>query len=124
MNDLDVLNGFILAMRQQCLDLATISRHTVLELQDFCLSIEETKNFASVVLSSRFLMIHDTRARRQNDVPKLTRRQQLHNPLLDIAELHVETRRDDASLVESAVELDDYLAVAVVVDFFEFADVA
>jgi hypothetical protein len=70
------------------------------------------------------LVVHDASAGGQDDVAELTRWQQLDNPLLKIAELNVVAGRDDASLVETAVELDDDLAATVVVDFFEFADVA
>jgi hypothetical protein len=54
----------------------------------------------------------------------LTRGQELDNPLLEITELDVVAGGDDTGLVETAVELDDNFAAAVVVDFFEFADVA
>ena len=50
--------------------------------------------------------------------------QQLDNPLLEIAELDVIARRNDTSLVEAPVELNNNFAVAVVIDFLEFADVA
>jgi len=38
--------------------------------------------------------------------------------------LDIVARRDDTSLVETAVELDDNLAVSVVIDFLEFTDVS
>lgn len=54
----------------------------------------------------------------------LTRRQELDDPLLEITELDVVSRVDDTGLVQAAVELDDNLAVAVVVDLLELSDVA
>jgi len=76
------------------------------------------------VLSSRLLVVHDTGTGSQDDVAELTRWQELDDPLLEVSELDVVAGGDDAGLVEAAVELDDDFAGAVVVDFFEFADVA
>lgn len=76
------------------------------------------------MLPPGLLVIHDARARGQHNEPELTTREQLDDPLFELRELHVVAGRDDAGLVEAAVELDDDLAVAVVVDFFELADVA
>lgn len=69
-------------------------------------------------------MIHDAGAGGEDDVAELTRRQQLDDPLLEIPKLDIVARRDHTSLVETAVELDDNLAGAVIVNFFELANVA
>ena len=76
------------------------------------------------MLSSGLFVIHDTSTGSQDDVAELTRRQQLDNPLLEVAKLDVVAGRDDTSLVEAAVELNDNLATAVVVDLLEFTNVA
>ena len=73
---------------------------------------------------SGFLMIHDTSAGGENDVAELTRWQQLDHPFLEISELDVVARGDNTSLVETAVELDDYLAIAMVINLLEFTNVA
>lgn len=86
--------------------------------------VEETEDLASNVLSSGLLMVHDTSRGGQDDVTELTRRKQLNDPLLHLLELDVVAGRDAAGLVEAAVELDDNLAVAVVVDLLELSDVA
>lgn len=41
-----------------------------------------------------------------------------------MGDLDVEARRDDSSFVEAAIQLDDYLSSAVVIDNLEFTDVA
>ncbi len=76
------------------------------------------------MLPPRLLMVHNASARREHNVAKLTRGQQLHNPFLKIGDPDIVAGRDDTSLVEAAVELDNDLAAAVVVDLFELADVA
>jgi nitrogen regulatory protein PII len=86
--------------------------------------VEETKNLASNVLPPGLLVVHDTGRGGKDNVTELTRGQQLDNPLLHVAELDVVAGRDDTGLVDAAVELDDDLAVAVVVDLLEFANVA
>jgi hypothetical protein len=76
------------------------------------------------MLSPGLLMVHDASRGGKDNVTELTRRQQLDNPLLQVAELDVVAGRDNARLVDAADELDDDLAVAVVVDLLELADVA
>lgn len=50
--------------------------------------------------------------------------EQVDDPLLEVTELDVVSWGDDTGLVETSVELDDNLAVAVVIDFLELSDVA
>lgn len=86
--------------------------------------VEETNDLASNVLATGFLVVHDTGRGGQDDVTELTGREQLDNPLLEIGETDVVAGRDDTSLVEAAVELDNNLAGAVVIDLLELANVA
>ena len=76
------------------------------------------------MLPPRLLVVHDSSRGSQDNVSKLTRRQQLDDPLLEITHLDVVSWGDDASLVETSVELDDNLAGSVVVDLLELANVA
>jgi hypothetical protein len=69
-------------------------------------------------------MIHDASGSSENNVSELTRREELDDPLLHLSQLYVEARADNTSLVQAPVELDNDLAVAVVIDFLEFAYVA
>jgi hypothetical protein len=85
--------------------------------------IEESNYLACDMLSSCLLMVHDTRTCRQDNVAKLTTWQQLHHPFFQVSELNVVTGRDDTSLIEAAIELDDYFAISMIVHFFEFANV-
>jgi hypothetical protein len=57
-------------------------------------------------------------------VAELSRREDLLAPLLQAADWDVESRRDDAALVESAQELNHDLVGSVVIDQLELADVA
>ena len=96
------------------------------------------------MLSPCLLVIHDASAGGEDDISELTRREKLNNPFLKITELDVVAWANATSLVDSrtklimsgrgdirlvmaldipASELDHDLAVAVVVDFFEFANV-
>ena len=85
--------------------------------------VEKPNDLPRNVLPPCLLVIHDTRRGSQNDIAKLTRRKQLDNPLLHVAQLDVVAGGDDAGFVEAAIELDHDLAAAVVVDFFVLADV-
>lgn len=69
-------------------------------------------------------MVHDTSGGGQDNVTELTSGQQLDNPLLEIGQTDVVAGGDDTSLVETAVQLNDNLARAVVVNLLELANVA
>jgi len=86
--------------------------------------VEKAKNLASDVLSSGLLMVHDTGRGGENDEAELTRRQQSDNPFLKITQLDVIVGANNTGLVETSIELDNYLPRAVVIDLFEFANVA
>jgi len=86
--------------------------------------VEETNDLAGNVLAAGLLVVHDTGRGGQDDVTELTRGKELDNPLLHVAELDVVAGGDDTGLVEAAVELDNDLAVAVVIDLLELANVA
>jgi nitrogen regulatory protein PII len=94
-----------------------VSHHNLTSL------VEETNDLASNVLPPGLLVVEDTGRGGKDDVTELTRRKQLDNPLLEITELDVVAGVDDTGLVETAVELDDDLAVAVVIDLLELANV-
>jgi hypothetical protein len=53
-----------------------------------------------------FLMVHNTSRSCEHDISKLTRRQELHNPLLEIGETDIVSRGDDTSLVKTMNELE------------------
>ncbi len=62
-------------------------------------------DFPSNVLPSSLLMVHNSGRSCQDDIPKLTRRQQLNNPLLKVRYPNVVSRRDDASLVDAVAKI-------------------
>lgn len=76
------------------------------------------------MLTTRLLVVHNSRTRGEHHEAELTRRQQVVHPLLQVLVGHVEARRDDTSLVEAAVQLDDNLARAVIVNDLKLANVA
>lgn len=86
--------------------------------------VEEADDLAGNVLSAGLLVVHDTSRGGQDNVAELTGRQQLDDPLLEVGETDVVAGGDDTSLVETAVQLNDDLAGAVVIDLLELANVA
>ena len=61
--------------------------------------VEEADDLARDVLPPRLLVVHDAGRGGQDDVTELTRRQELDNPLLEVAQLDVVAWADDAGLV-------------------------
>jgi len=86
--------------------------------------VEEADDLARDVLATGLLLVHDAGRGGEDDVAELTGGEKLDNPLLKLVEADVVAGRDDTALVEAAVELDDNLAGAVVVDLLELANVA
>lgn len=76
------------------------------------------------MLAASLLVVHDTSGGGQDDVTELTGGEELSGPLLEVTELNGVTGVDDTALVQAAVELDDDLAGAVVVNLLELANVA
>ena len=76
------------------------------------------------MLPLRLLVVHDAVRRGQDYVAELARREQVDDPLFQLARTDVEPRRDDAALINASDELDDNLAGAMVIDNLELADVA
>jgi len=75
-----------------------------------------------VLLTSLFV-IHDTSRGGQDKVTELTGRQQVSGPLFELGELDVETGRDDTTLVDTTVELNNNLTGTVIINDFELANV-
>ncbi len=76
------------------------------------------------MLATGLLVVHDTSGGGQDNETELTRGKELDGPVLDLTELDGVAGVDNTALVETAVELDDDLAGAVVVNFLKFTDVA
>lgn len=68
--------------------------------------VEEAKNLSGNVLPPGLLVVHNTSGGGEDDVAELTRRQELDNPLLEIAELDVVAGGDDTGLVDLQTELE------------------
>ena len=77
---------------------------------------EESDDLPPRMFPACLLVRHDAVRRRHDDLPELACRQQVRDPLLHVGEGHVEAGGDDPALVQTAGQLDDDLAGAVVVD--------
>eukprot|EP00322_Chrysochromulina_rotalis_P026222 CAMPEP_0115835906 /NCGR_PEP_ID=MMETSP0287-20121206/4436_1 /TAXON_ID=412157 /ORGANISM="Chrysochromulina rotalis, Strain UIO044" /LENGTH=167 /DNA_ID=CAMNT_0003289379 /DNA_START=172 /DNA_END=675 /DNA_ORIENTATION=+ len=86
--------------------------------------VKEAQDLASRVLPLGLLVIHDAIRRRQDDVAELARRQQVDDPLLNVAIADVKARRDDTALVNPSDQIDNDLAAAVIIDNLELTNVA
>ena len=86
--------------------------------------VEEAEDLAGDVLATSLLVVHDTGRGGEHNVTERTRGQKLLNPVLDLAELNVEARRNDTTLVDATDQLDHHLARTVVVHLLKLANVA
>jgi hypothetical protein len=86
--------------------------------------VEEAEDLATGVAGAGLLVVHDAEGRRQDNEAELTAGQDVADPLLELLAGAIEARADGAALVEATVEVDDDLARAVVIDDFEFTNVA
>lgn len=86
--------------------------------------VKEANDLAGNVLAAGLFVVHDTSRGGKDDVAELTSRKELSDPLLELSQADVVAGGDNTALVEAAVELDDNLARAVVVNLLELANVA
>jgi len=93
------------------------------DAESLCDLVKEPNDLSCNVFSSRLFVVHDARGGCEDNVAELTRWKELDNPLLEICETDVVPGRDDTSLVETAIQLNDDLARAVVINLFELTNV-
>lgn len=86
--------------------------------------VKVAEDLAGDVLPAGLLVVHDTGRGGEDHVAKRTGGKHVRDPALDLRKGHAEAGRDDTALVDAAVELDNNLARAVVVDDLEVANVA
>lgn len=86
--------------------------------------VKVAEDLASDVLPAGLLVVHNTGRGGEDHIAERTGGKHVRDPALDLREGHAEARRDDTALVDAAVELDDNLARAVVIDDLELANVA
>ena len=75
------------------------------------------------MLSACLIVVDDAHGRREHNVAKLARRQQVRDLLLEVCELEVKAGGDHAALVDAPEERNDDLAGAVVVNDLDLANV-
>lgn len=85
--------------------------------------IEVTKDFTTSVLATSFFVVHDSVGGGQNEETELTRGQQVTNPLFHGVELDIKTGRNDTTLVQTTVKLNNDFTSAMVINDFEFVNV-
>jgi hypothetical protein len=85
--------------------------------------VEETKNLTTSMLGTSLFVIHDTSRSGQDQVTELTSGQQVSGPLFELGELDVETGRDNTTLVDTTVELNNDLTGTVIINDFELTNV-
>lgn len=95
--------------KPHCHFLLCLSRYETLRTSTHHL-VEETYDLSSDVFPSSLLVVHDPGRSGQDDVPELTRRQQLNHPFLKVCYSNVVSWRDDACFVDTAIELNDNLS--------------
>ena len=69
-------------------------------------------------------MVHNASRSSQDNVTELSSRQQVSSPLFDISNFNVESWRDNTTLVQSTVQLNDDLTRSVVINVFKLTNVS
>ena len=87
-------------------------------------SVEETKDLSSNLLSSGFFVIKNTLVGGEDDVSELSWWKNLGEELFEVLELEIESWWDDTALVQSSVEVNNDFAVSGIIDDLEFVDVS
>lgn len=91
--------------------------------KDELLLVKVTQDLATSVLATGFLMVHNASRGSQDDKAKLTRGEQVFNPVFHLWNLDVKAGRDNTTLVEATVQVDDNLSRTVVINDFKFINI-
>jgi len=86
--------------------------------------VEEAQDLATGVALDGLLVVHNTEGRRQDNEAELTGWEDGPDPLLEAVDWDIVTGADGTALVQAAVEVDDDLLLAAVINNFEVANVA
>ena len=73
---------------------------------------------------SGLLVVDDTLVGGKDEETELSGRQDVVAELLEVLQLEVESRGDDSALVKSTIEIDDDLAISLIINDLELANVA
>jgi nitrogen regulatory protein PII len=87
-------------------------------------SVEVSENLATDVLSLGLLVVHDTIGGGQDDLSELSGGEDVVHELLEVLKLEVVAGRDNSALVEAAVEVNNNLSSAGVINDGEVIDVS
>ena len=85
---------------------------------------EESEDLSTSVLSSGFLVVHDTIGGSEDELSKLTRREQIGSELLDLINGDIKSWRNDTALVQTSKKIEDNLAGSMVVDNLKLSNVS
>lgn len=86
--------------------------------------IEVAQDLATGVLPAGLLVVHDAVRCCHDEHAELPGGEHVADPLLHICDRNIKTGADDAALVEAAVEVNNDLATAMIVNDLELANVA
>lgn len=87
-------------------------------------SVEEAKDFASNMLGTSLVVVHDALTGGKDDDSELSGGEDGGAEVLELVELEVEAGGDDTALVKTTVQVDNDLAIAGVINDLEIVDVA
>ena len=87
-------------------------------------SVEEAEDFATDMLGTSLVVVHDALVGGQDDNTELTGGEDGVGEVLELLEGKIEAGGDDTALVQTTVEVDNDLAGASIVDDLELVDVA
>ena len=87
-------------------------------------SVEETEDFATDMLCTSLVVVHDALVGCEDEDTELTRGKHGVGEVFELAEGEIETGWDDTAFVEATVEVDNNLATAGVINDLKLVDVA
>lgn len=103
--------------------LGTLNQNSARLVQLDC-SVEVSEDFASDLLLTGFHVVHDADVGGQDDVSELTGWEDGRAEFLEVLDLEVKAGRDDSALVEAAVEVNNDLSSAGIINDGEVVDVS
>ena len=89
-----------------------------------CLLVEETNDLSTYMLALSLLVVHNSHRSGQHNMSELTARKEVASPHLNFVHLDIEAGRDATTLVQTTIQIHNYLSRTMIIDNSDFTNVS
>ena len=86
--------------------------------------VEETNDLSTHMLALSLLVVHNSHRSGQHNMSELTARKEVASPHLNFVHLDIEAGRDATTLVQTTIQIHNYLSRTMIIDNSDFTNVS